>query len=82
MRDVFLFISWFSNALSIMLYARCTTQGPADQEFPLGSFENPFILDDYSDSHVTYIGTIVIVKLLLKSLTYPSEEAYVLFLSG
>jgi hypothetical protein len=51
-----------------MLSASCTTQGPA---FPIGSIENPLILDDYSDSAITYEGTIRGEKLYIKVINIP-----------
>ena len=63
MRSIFLIITLFSVALLLMLSASCTTQGPA---FPIGSIENPLILDDYSDSAITYEGTIRGEKLYIK----------------
>jgi hypothetical protein len=73
MRSIFLIITLFSVALLLMLSASCTTQGPADQEFPIGSLENPLILDDYSeiDSQITYEGTIGIEKLYIKVINIP-----------
>ena len=73
MRNIFLIITLFSIALLLMLSSRCTTQSPADQEFAVGSVENPLILDDYSeiDSQITYSGTIGNEKLYIKVINIP-----------
>jgi len=80
MRNIFLIITLFSIALLLMLSSRCTTQSPADQEFAVGSVENPLILDDYSeiDSQITYQGLLGMKSCISKSLTYPTLTTTIL----
>jgi len=71
MRNIFPIITLLSITLLLMISASCTTQDPADQEFAVGSLENPLILDDYSDSEITYVGTIGNEKLYIKVINIP-----------
>jgi hypothetical protein len=73
MRNIVFTCALFSIALSVLLSVSCTSQGLEDQEFPVGSLENPLILDDYSelDSQIAYSGTIGNEKLYIKVINIP-----------
>ncbi|MBN2322111.1 MAG: hypothetical protein JXQ30_00125 [Spirochaetes bacterium] len=70
MRKPFLLIVLFSIVLLPVLFASCTTQGPAEGPAE-GSLENPLILDNYSDSEIVYSGTIGKEKLYIKVINIP-----------
>ena len=73
MRNIFLAITLLSIVLLVTLSTSCTTQDSVDQEFVVGSLENPLILDDYNeiDSQITYSGTIGNEKLYIKVINIP-----------
>ena len=68
MRKIFLLMLSFSIGLLLVSFVSCST---TVNEFPVGSLENPLVLDDYSESMIMYYGTIGNEELYIKVINIP-----------